>query len=611
MAPTQCMKAENIMLTMLIPGPTAPSNNIDVYLQPLIEDLKDLWTEDYPGLGTLAGCKVKGKQACNVCGKETPHRWLKFGRKHVYMGNRKRLMPGHPYRRRKGWFDNTVELGVSKRIQSGKKYLKADMPVRHNIDVMHVEKNVSDALLSILMNNEKSKDGLKARKDLQDMGIRSILHLEKRGKRTYLLPAAFWLSKEEKSMKSHDHHVLLQNLFPVALRGLLPKGPRIAVNRICNYFNRLCQRVIDPKKLLTLEAEIVETMCQLERFFPPSLFDIMFHLPLHLAKEARLGGPVHFRWIYPFERYMKTLKAYVKNFARPEAFQEAINRNEDIEATENVLEGRPLQKATEVTLTDKERETAHRYILMNAAVMDPYIELHLEELQATDERCTKNETLLWKYHTERFPQWIKDKIPNNSKEHLKRLRWLAFGPRNNAHTYKGYVVNGHRYHSDDVKRNTQNSGVTYEAFSMCRASAKDSKQMADMVAYYGVIKDIILLDYHMFQVPLFKCSWAHKGKRVKEEEGFTLVNLSMNQSSFANDPYILPSQAKQVFYSREDESSPWYIVMRAPPRGYHELETEERFDYEPSVQPIEDIGYQSDDESFCVRDDCEGVLVDV
>ena len=104
------------------------------------------------------------------------------------------------------------------------------------------------------------------------------------------------------SMKSHDHHVLLQNLFPVALRGLLPKGPRIAVNRICNYFNRLCQRVIDPEKLLTLEFEIVETMCQLERFFPSSLFDIMFHLPLHLAKEARLGGPVHFRWMYPFER---------------------------------------------------------------------------------------------------------------------------------------------------------------------------------------------------------------------------------------------------------------------------------------------------------------------
>lgn len=95
---------------------------------------------------------------------------------------------------------------------------------------------------------------------------------------------------------------------------------------------------------------------------------------------------------------MKTLKAYVKNFARPEAcmaegylageciafcleflktsvpVQESINRNEDVEADQQVLEGRPLQKATEVTLTDKERDIAHRYILMNAAVMDPYVE---------------------------------------------------------------------------------------------------------------------------------------------------------------------------------------------------------------------------------------------
>jgi len=79
-----------------------------------------LWTiSDYPALGTLAGCKVKGKQACNVCGKDTPHRWLKFSRKHVYLGNRKRLRPGHPYRRRKAWFNNTVENGTTNRIHSG------------------------------------------------------------------------------------------------------------------------------------------------------------------------------------------------------------------------------------------------------------------------------------------------------------------------------------------------------------------------------------------------------------------------------------------------------------------------------------------------------------
>ena len=51
--------------------------------------------------------------------------------------------------------------------------------------------------------------------------------------------------------------------------------------------------------------------------------------------------------------------------------------------------------------------------------------------------------------------------------------------------------------------------------------------------------------------------------------------------------------------------------MRAPPRGYHELETEAEFIAAPSnIQEIDDPENQSsDDESFYVRDDCEGVLV--
>lgn len=81
-------------------------------------------------------------------------------------------------------------------------------------------------------------------------------------------------------------------------------------------------------------------------------------------------------------------------------------------------------------------------------------------------------------------------------------------------------------------RKTQNSGVTYEAFSMCRSSARDTRHMADIVAFYGVIQEIIMLDYNMFQVPLFKCKWANKGNGVKEEDGFTLVNFSVNQSAY-------------------------------------------------------------------------------
>ena len=41
--PWMCMKRSSFMLSLLIPGPTSPGNVIDVYLQPLVEELKKLW----------------------------------------------------------------------------------------------------------------------------------------------------------------------------------------------------------------------------------------------------------------------------------------------------------------------------------------------------------------------------------------------------------------------------------------------------------------------------------------------------------------------------------------------------------------------------------------
>lgn len=179
---------------------------------------------------------------------------------------------------------------------------------------MHIERNVGNSIVSTLLHCGKSKDGLNTRKDLEHLGIRKDLHPSIKGKRTYL-PAAPWsLSKSEKKvfckrlfyfkgpdgycsnisrgvsledckvsrLKSHDYHVLMQQLLPVAIRGLLPKGPRLAILRMCAFFNRLCQRVIDVEQISVMETEIVETLCMFERFFPPSFFDIMVHLTVHL-----------------------------------------------------------------------------------------------------------------------------------------------------------------------------------------------------------------------------------------------------------------------------------------------------------------------------------------
>ena len=52
----------------------------------------------------------------------------------------------------------------------------------------------------------------------------------------------------------------------------------------------LCERTIawPPRRNGTVGAELI---CKLEMIFPPSFFNPMQHLILHLPTEARLGGP--------------------------------------------------------------------------------------------------------------------------------------------------------------------------------------------------------------------------------------------------------------------------------------------------------------------------------
>nr|GEU92471.1 arginyl-tRNA synthetase, class Ic [Tanacetum cinerariifolium] len=54
-----CMKESSFMLTLLIPGPKSLGKHIDVYMRPLIDDLKDLWA-------------LKGYKACPTCNEDTP-----------------------------------------------------------------------------------------------------------------------------------------------------------------------------------------------------------------------------------------------------------------------------------------------------------------------------------------------------------------------------------------------------------------------------------------------------------------------------------------------------------------------------------------------------------
>jgi len=121
-----------------------------------------------------------------------------------------------------------------------------------------------------------------------------------------------------KGMISHDCHVFMQRLLPLAFRGLLPQAVVDVITDVSNFFKSICCSQLSLADMEVLEENIPVIMCKLERIFPPSFFDSMEHLLIHLPYEAKVGGPVHYRWMYPFERYMFFLKRKVRNKNRVE-----------------------------------------------------------------------------------------------------------------------------------------------------------------------------------------------------------------------------------------------------------------------------------------------------
>ena len=207
---------------------------------------------------------------------------------------------------------------------------------RHNLDVMHIEKNEVDNIIGTLLSLDgKTKDNLKARQDLKDMGIKSELHLEKVGNDKTHMPYAYYHMnasenddflqvlkdvrvpdgyssnisrcvklKEHKisKMKSHDNHILMQQFFPIAIHGSLPLEVSRPLIGLSCFFKEICFKVLNVDELGALEKRIAVTLCELERIFPPSFFTVMVHLVMHLASKAKVVGPVHYHWMYLIER---------------------------------------------------------------------------------------------------------------------------------------------------------------------------------------------------------------------------------------------------------------------------------------------------------------------
>nr|CAE02388.2 OSJNBb0080H08.15 [Oryza sativa Japonica Group] len=640
--------------------PKQPGNDIDVYLRPLVEDLKQLWKKegvpvwdedkqekfnlrallfvtinDWPALSNLSGQSNKGYKACTHCMDETKSTYLKHCRKVVYMGHRRFLAANHPVRKKGKHFERKADHRTKPKHHSGKtvfamvKDLKVvfgkgpgsqhiesedghaamwkknsifwELPywefldVRHAIDVMHLTKNLCVNLLGFLGVYGKSKDTLEARNDLKHMEQRGDLHPEPKEKGShYSSPASYTLSKAEKesmfeclesikvpsgystnikriistkekkftNLKSHDCHVLMTQLLPVVIRGILPDNVRATITKLCAFMNAISQKVIDPDRLEALQNEVVQCLVSFKLIFPPSFFNIMTHLLCHLVKEIRILGPMYLHNMFPFERYMGVLKKYVRNRACPEASiakgygteeviefcVEFIEDLRPIGVPESRHEGRLREKGTLgrkaiMTVDNNLFRKAHFTVLQHSSLVAPYIEEHLALVRARN--IGKSDAWITRHHIDTFPAWLRQHLMGNESIN-QQLAFLARGPSGSIATFQGYEINGYTFYTraQDMKSTNQNSAVHVDAMGHDGTTA----------TYYGAIEDIWELDYGPLKVPLFRCQWVRLtgGGVMIDDSGMTTVDL--NKVGYSDEPFVLANDVTQVFFVKDMSS---------------------------------------------------------
>jgi len=118
--------------------------------------------------------------------------------------------------------------------------------------------------------------------------------------------------------KSHDCHVFMQRLIPLAFRDMLPKPIWGVLIEVSLFFKVICANAVHASVMEHAKISIIKTICKLEKIFPLTFFDLMEHLVIHLPREVKVEGPVQYRWMYPFERCMLYLKRKVRNKAKVE-----------------------------------------------------------------------------------------------------------------------------------------------------------------------------------------------------------------------------------------------------------------------------------------------------
>ena len=176
---------------------------------------------------------------------------------------------------------------------------------------------------------------------------------------------------------------------------------------------------------------------------------------------------------------------------------------------------------------------------------------------------------------------------------------LANGPGSIIDLYSGCICNGVRFHTRDRENRLmcQNSGIVVEG-------EHNGKQ----IYFYGYLQKIWELRYlHGGTVVLFQCEWYKTSHKSRIYTDAHITSIDVTRLWCKDDPFVLPSQVKQVFYVNDiAKGKNWKVVEQVRHRGVWDVperddtsndafQQDETTDDIPILVEDGDIHYNRDD----------------
>ncbi|KAK1680551.1 hypothetical protein QYE76_041399 [Lolium multiflorum] len=512
----------------------------------------------------------------------------------------------------------------------------AGKKLRHNIDIMHMEKNICDSIVGTLLNiPSKTKDSSNARIDCATLNVNRHLQLDRNDKvnkgkekhykfrgaeftlpmpkrrlfceylRGVMFPFGFasnianCLNAEGnklQGLKTHDCHILLQRLLAIGIKDLVKPNMYNVIAELGRFFREICSKTLSRAVVERLKVDIAVILCKLELIYPPAFFDVMVHLAVHLPDEALLRGPVQYGWMYPIERRLCTFKNTVRNKARPEACIAVAY----IAAEAYTFASRYIPDI------ETRFNRGRRILEVGGSVFNHGVELIGKRTEKTLEQ-SEFEQLSWLYMETNgklsargsgFQDWFEKYI---SKLHAENpgavsadLLVLSRGPDKRVLVAAACNANGVHYSSYEREQHlkTRNSGITTSGDHLTTR-----KKRSESFDHYGHIEEVIQLFYSdkvtVRSVVLFKCYWynqdPNKGKGARNDGYFISVNTTAQW--YKDDPYILVPQAAKVLFLEDRSRKGWQYVQKFVARNIYDLDE--------NADPI--IGAQQDDFAGCMQ----------